>query len=100
MRAHAQVQTHDSLALAQEQLEGLVVKTAGEWRGARVVDHSLVFDILECNAFGIIRIVMHAKPSSELGQLIVDSMFGIDYQELGAESLGADHDPHMYQVCV
>jgi len=92
-----------SLELAQSQLRGLVVNACGEWRGARVVDHSVDLDVLHANEHGMMKVVALARPSTELWRLIVDSMFGIDYPELGAECQGLDEEEDfagMYQIQV
>ena len=59
--SHLRTSGAGSLELAQGQLRGLVVDAAGEWRGARVVDHSLDFDVLENNDSGVMRIIAHAR---------------------------------------
>jgi hypothetical protein len=59
--SHLRTSGAGSLELAQAQLRGLVVDAAGEWRGARVVDHSLDFDVLENNDSGVMRIIAHAR---------------------------------------
>ncbi len=92
-----------SLELAKSQLRGLVVNAWGEWRGARVVDHSIDFDLLHANENGMIKVIAHARPSTELWRLIVDSMFGIEYPELSAECPGLDDQEDfgsIYQIQV
>ena len=52
----------------------------------------------QLNSNGVMRVITHANPSSELGQLIVDSLFGIDYEELGTEGPGVGEQTHMYEI--
>jgi len=67
------------------------------------VDHSIDFDLLHANENGMIKVIAHARPSTELWRLIVDSMFGIEYPELSAECPGLDDQEDfgsIYQIQV
>uniref|UniRef100_A0A7S0EYK0 Uncharacterized protein n=1 Tax=Hanusia phi TaxID=3032 RepID=A0A7S0EYK0_9CRYP len=88
------IDEHDSLALAQRQIEGLAVQSKGAWKSVELVDHSVEFDATESNAAGLHRILMHAKPSKELWQLVADSLFEIDDPD--AQPLEEDHN--MYHI--
>ena len=67
-------------------------------RGAAQVLTSWRGDTWQVNSNGVMRVITHANPSSELGQLIVDSLFGIDYEELGTEGPGVGEQTHMYEI--
>ena len=87
-----------SLDLAQQQLSGLVVQTAdrSHWTEAAMIDHSVEFEASAANDMGVAKVLTHARPSSELWRFISDSVFDVDYAEMGAVE-DQNHDS-MYEI--
>jgi len=73
-----------SLDLAQQQLQGLKVCETCGWTEAGIVDHSVEFEALEINDMAVAKVLAHARPSAELWRFISDSVFDINYAEMGA----------------
>mmetsp|Transcript_41116 Transcript_41116/g.66210 ORF Transcript_41116/g.66210 Transcript_41116/m.66210 type:complete len:464 (-) Transcript_41116:380-1771(-) len=80
-----------SLDLAQQQLQGLKVgQVTGGWKEAGIVDASVEFEALESNDMNVAKVLAHARPGTELWRFISDSVFDIDYAEMGATEEGHD----------
>jgi hypothetical protein len=88
-----------SLDFAQQQLSGLVVQAAGssDWTQTAMIDHSVEFEAQTANDMGVAKVLVHARPSSQLWRFISDSVFDIDYAEMGAVDDDDNHDS-MYEI--
>ena len=77
----------DSLSLAEQQLRELRFDARSnadddfQWAETKLVDHRLEFEADRHNAWGVHRIISHARSSNEYWKLMSDSLFGIDSAE-------------------
>mmetsp|Transcript_18874 Transcript_18874/g.38415 ORF Transcript_18874/g.38415 Transcript_18874/m.38415 type:complete len:478 (+) Transcript_18874:226-1659(+) len=82
----------DSLALATKQLHDVLVNTGkngdATWGKPRMVDHSIEFESLQENDWGVHRIIGRARPYKELWKMVSDSIFGIDHPDVHAPEFG------------
>ena len=85
-----------SLDLAKQQLDGMLVRSEGGAKAACILDHGLDFEAETANELGVVKVLAHARPESELWRFISDSVFDVTYsEEVGAEQ-GLSTDDHQH----
>ena len=70
-----------SLDLAKQQLDGMLVRSEGGAKAACILDHGLDFEAETANKLGVVKVLAHARPESELWRFISDSVFDVTYAE-------------------